>query len=405
MIQKDSAVIQDPVSAIQVFRQALCVARAQYNTTEKILAFLGNVVIISIDSTNCRVRSGASLTYGAEARVMTKKAIFDAEVESSGANEIASQGVKGVVGLTRDAMGQAPPWMRGIIYVAGIGAILCVVSSLFFILTRESAHGFSILLCGFGLLALAIVAFSIILLNKSGEGVPEQPVQPRFGLVWNHFESQIRNQGQTDLSIDSFFCPDSTPTTISRLGVFSILNMWADPRGSSVNVNLVESDSSPYLDLQFFNSPRGWPCAVTIRPAGLKPYKREKGFNFLTLEARVPAPQKKDCLGRVSIRFRILDRLGTDWYRGRGENDYLIQCVEFKPGNEEWSTLSIPLTDGMWKVFSAYGNHRYPRPEPDISDVLLALVVELGADRGNERPGPGKGRIWLRNIRFSECGI
>jgi hypothetical protein len=107
-------------------------------------------------------------------------------------------------------------------------------------------------------------------------------------------------------------------------------------------------------------------------------------------------------LNEVALTFRIVDKIGTQWVRRAAPDVYVNEVVAATDADARWTKISISLTDKKWQVFSAEGNHLYPKTSPDIDDMVLALVVEMGSDRGSERPGPGAGRIMLRNIRLSE---
>lgn len=86
---------------------------------------------------------------------------------------------------------------------------------------------------------------------------------------------------------------------------------------------------------------------------------------------------------------------------GKSQSDLHVKPLQ--PGQGKWQTVSLPLRiKEEWALFQTDGNHLYAGPDgPVFGAMILAVVIVAGAYRGNQEPGPGKGRILVRNLRLS----
>lgn len=231
--------------------------------------------------------------------------------------------------------------------------------------------------------------------GQSGMGI-DLSAYPTLGHIFKRMEE--RKDG--DFLLHTFFCPDTTPVTQTILDYTSLSYLWADPRGSSIAAAIEPNQGVMALHIRFLNEKNTFPANIAIRPAGKHPLKRVLEHNYLCFDGMVPAPLDGE-LADISMSFRFIDKMGTHWSRMKGEDLYENILVSHTP-DEPWKSFAIPLTDDKWRVFNMDGNHRYGKPLPDIGDLILGVVIEFGGDRRDERPGPGKGCVWLRNFRLSD---
>lgn len=74
-----------------------------------------------------------------------------------------------------------------------------------------------------------------------------------------------------------------------------------------------------------------------------------------------------------------------------------------------WHKFSLDLEkNSWWHLFKSDGNYIYGPETPDF-DVITSIIFEVGCSLPSgpaaalaQKPGPGKGRFELRNIRLSE---
>jgi hypothetical protein len=103
----------------------------------------------------------------------------------------------------------------------------------------------------------------------------------------------------------------------------------------------------------------------------------------------------------VGLTFRIYDERGTIWYWGRSEND--LNSKKIDVSNRKWRTIALPLAAEEWRLFASDGNSLYASEKgPEFDQMILALVMVVGGHQGSHEPGPGKGRLLVRNIRFEK---
>lgn len=216
--------------------------------------------------------------------------------------------------------------------------------------------------------------------------------------VLSHIYRKMDENDDADFAIHSLICPDPQPLATPQLNWMNLYSLWADPRGSEIRVSVTEHTTPPEMQVVFFNGKNTYPSNFTIRPGGLHPLQREKEYNHFCYEARIPSIPKESNLDLISMSFRIIDQLGTHWFRMKGDDLYVNETIKQSDDSNGWQRFSIPLYDDKWRVFRADGNFRYSDTAPRIQDMVLAVVIEVGSDRRDERPGPGSGEIHFRNF-------
>ena len=230
---------------------------------------------------------------------------------------------------------------------------------------------------------------------QAGKG-PDLSLYPTLG----HIFQRMEDHKDPDFLLHSFICPDTTPVTHPILDYTSLSYLWADPRGGAISAVIQEHQGGRELHVRFLNEKNTFPANIAIRPAGKHPLQRVREQTYLCFEGMVPKPSENE-LTDISMGVRLIDKMGSHWSRMKGEDLYDNLSVRYTPDGA-WKCFSICLTDDRWRLFNMGGNNRYGKKQPDIGDLILGLVIELGGDRGDERPGPGKGAIRLRNFRLSD---
>jgi hypothetical protein len=302
--------------------------------------------------------------------------------------------------------------------IAVIGLYITFVLSLMALKKEQWAQAFGYSIAGFVLIVLAFLFLSWLqkyLVRRE---------------IWKHFSQQIKEKDE-DFLIHTFSCPnekkhsDSNPDPedvedekVDKHGRLiltakNVLRLWADAEGSAINALIEEENEEKHLQVTFNNHKLKdyFAANITIRPGGDKAYERDKdqdGKNtkrFLKIEAKIPSDINND-LEEVCMCFRIIDRLDTHWFY-KQDGRYIKHIVKFKGDDGKilgWQPFNIDLDNPKkWEeVFSSDGNHRYHRKTPDFDDVILAVVIEMGSVQGQNRPGPGKGRVLIRNPYYSK---
>lgn len=308
---------------------------------------------------------------------------------------------KAIVDLSRIAMDKAPRKAQPSMYVAGVGALLTVLGMVTIAIIGTSSQ--FLWAFGAGIVLLFATLIALAFQERHRTGIVSDAVPILRGPIWDHFGEQMQQHALEDFLVHTFICPQKLPIVApDAIDATSVLRLWADPSGSSISVHLVEEGGVKHFDIRFENSSKGWASNVTIRPGGLHPFQRRPNENFLCFEARVFSPLPKDHLKEVSLCFRIIDRLGTHWFHRQGGDLYFNEVIKDSEDPKTWRSVSIPLTDEKWQKFEHDGNFYYAKAQPDFKEMILALVIEVGSDRNHDRPGPGKGRVLIRNIRFSD---
>lgn len=231
--------------------------------------------------------------------------------------------------------------------------------------------------------------------GSAGQGNPLAKY-PILGHIFNRMEAQKDD----DFLVYTFVCPDTTPVTKTDLDYTSLSYLWADPRGSSIIANLETGKDAMEFNIRFLNEEKTYPSNIAIRPCGKHALKRMPEQNYLCFDAIMPKPCENG-LSTISMSFRLIDKMGTHWTRMKGDDLYENEVIHYG-ADGSWESFCIPLSDGKWRMFKMDGNHRYGKDHPDIEDLIAAVVIEFGSDRREERPGPGKGCIRLRNFRLSD---
>lgn len=203
-----------------------------------------------------------------------------------------------------------------------------------------------------------------------------------------------------ELDLRAIVCPLSqSPSTSPRWEECSIYHLWSDPRGGQIKATFNDNDTPDYLVIEFDNSPEGWAGNVAIRPCGERPYQRN-GQQYLCLDFLLPSPIEAEKSDKVALVFRLYDENASIWYYGRSENNYGVQELRINP-DKKWTTIRLPLAPSQWSPFTADCHHQGKHAKPEFDEVILGVVIVVGSWHGpNKEPGAGKGKVFLRNIRF-----
>jgi len=170
--------------------------------------------------------------------------------------------------------------------------------------------------------------------------------------------------------------------------------MWADVyRGNTVSAMIMEKEP-PELHISFDNKPRSYPSNVAIRPLQERAL-RTKNRTELRFEAQVPDELEEvtGALDRVFLAVRIVNGWNQHWAHGPGNGTYRLIPVD-----QRWTTIALPLESDHWWRFTSDGNHCLGPIDPDLT-LLGPVILEFGGD-GVGRPGPGRGRVAIRNFHL-----
>lgn len=250
------------------------------------------------------------------------------------------------------------------------------------------------------LVGVVIVLFTKARFFESETATPKTALEEHP--VLSHIYRRMNDNDDADFAIHSLICSEPRPRSSPYLDWMNIYSLWADPRGSEIRVSVSENISPPEMQVVFFNEKNTYPGNFTLRPCGLHPMQREKLHNHFCFEARIPSIPHENNLDIISMSIRFIDQLGTQWFRMKGDDVYVNETIRKSEDSDAWQLISIPLYDDRWRVFKADGNSRYSDTAPRIQEMLLAVVIEVGSDRRDERPGEGRGEIHFRNFQLKQ---
>jgi hypothetical protein len=189
---------------------------------------------------------------------------------------------------------------------------------------------------------------------------------------------------------------DDKPSTTTICDVCCVHVMWADPRGNSVSVKLLEGEGNCIIN--FNNEFPDFPSDVTIRPSGHQPLSNSNQDGTICHSMLVIRVQNISATDAVSVGFRIVDRLGTHWFYAKGPDYYMV--TNLAPGEAKDAKCNLGNTK-WWMLFPPDGNSKYKADYPNFS-IIPAIVIEVGGPNGNRRPGIGKGSILVKGIYLKD---
>jgi hypothetical protein len=313
-------------------------------------------------------------------------------------------GAKEIFDLVSKGIDQAPPIFRPVLVIAGLGSLITFAVGMGLISARQHELGYKIAIASLVFLCVTLGCVVILVRfgHRSTQAKESKPAKEIPAVATGTAAESDKKPAAPDAVLRAICCPKHEPTAPAKLDAYSVYHLWADPRGSSIKATFNDDDAPDYLILEFENKRQGWASNVTLRPCGLSPYLRGKEDRYLCLEFLLPGPIDADPMDRVALSFRIYDENGTIWFLGQNENDLAIKQVKTGAKNK-WSTLSLPLDPTLWKPFNGDGNNLSRSPTPAINEMILAVVLVVGAWQGaNKEPGAGKGKLLVRNIRFEK---
>ena len=328
--------------------------------------------------------------------------------------EASQDSVKHVTQLVSKGLEKSPPWLTPLLVIAGlVGIITCFIAPLL-IFIGQPQHGYYIALASFVFFGIALVCFlmAIYIGKRAGSeqagstsvsqgSISKTTECPTNAPLLSQVCNLVKSGQHEDILVRRFCCPKDQPTSPSRLDQYSVYHLWADPRGGSIKVSLSDTYKPDHLIIDFENGPSCWAGNVTLRPCGLNPYAKTSEHRYLCIDFQVPTPTRTDDLEKVGVAFRLYDERGTIWYWGRSENDLVTK--EINASTDKWPTVALPLDSGEWRLFESDGDHVYSNQKgPVFNRMILAVVIVVGGYLGNREPGPGKGRILVKNIRFEK---
>jgi hypothetical protein len=190
---------------------------------------------------------------------------------------------------------------------------------------------------------------------------------------------------------------------------------WANTATTpSSEINAQVYSQNKFLTVSFNTHSIGG-ANIAIRASSDVARIRENRMRYLCFDIRLRQDDKSDS-DNVEIGFRIVNGWLQHWeYSTMSREGYiklLLQSIGTRSSDENttnWETFRLDLENpDLWHLFPSDGNYLYGPKSLDFS-VIASIIFEVGCRSSQKtegalalKPGPGKGKFDLRNIRLSQ---
>lgn len=183
----------------------------------------------------------------------------------------------------------------------------------------------------------------------------------------------------------------------------------------SSKINAQVKPNNQFLTISFETFTTGG-ANIAIRPAGDTARFRQNRMRYLCFDMRL-RKEVEDDSDDVEVGFRIVNGLLQHWEYSTMQREGYIKIllkqfgmwsVEDKANN--WETFHLDIEDpNNWHLFISDGNYCYGSDSADFT-IISSFIIEVGCRMEGTRqaqalalkPGTGKGKFDLKNIRLSE---
>lgn len=182
---------------------------------------------------------------------------------------------------------------------------------------------------------------------------------------------------------------------------------WADTSKnppSKISARLDRQDN--FLTVLFESHSTGG-TNIAIRPSHDIARLKEDRYRYLAFDMKLRKEDEDDS-ENVEVSFRVVNGWLQHWLYSRRSNEGFIKA-KLNPGNaSKWQTFYLDLeTSEIWQLFDSDGNYKYGPGEAKF-DIITSVIFEFGCGVEQEsggienKPGPGKSKVDIRNIRLTE---
>lgn len=153
---------------------------------------------------------------------------------------------------------------------------------------------------------------------------------------------------------------------------------------------------------------------VAIRASGDIARFRANKMRYLCFDMRLRKDDESDS-DNVEVGFRVVNGWLQHWQYSDMPNEGYIKALLKQycklTADEKvrtWTTFSLDLeSTEKWHIFTADGNYMYGLDSADFQ-IISTIIFEVGCREKEkegalaQKPGPGKGKVDIANIRLSE---
>lgn len=205
-----------------------------------------------------------------------------------------------------------------------------------------------------------------------------------------------------------FHSPVFQDFTMRGGNINAVSFFWADTSKkppSKISARLDREDN--FLTVLFESHSTGG-TNIAIRPSHDIARLKEDKYRYLAFDMKLRKEDEDDS-ENVEVSFRVVNGWLQHWLYSRKSSKEGFLKAKLNPSNAtKWQTFYLDLeTPQLWQLFDSDGNYKYG-PDKAKFDIITSVIFEFGCGVEQElggiedKPGPGKGKVDIRNIRLTE---
>ncbi len=205
-----------------------------------------------------------------------------------------------------------------------------------------------------------------------------------------------------------FHSPVFQDFTIRGGNINAVSFFWADTSKNPPSKISARLDRQANFLTVLFESHSTGGTNIAIRPSNDIARLKEDKYRYLAFDMQLRKEDEDDS-ENVEVSFRVVNGWLQHWlYSRKSSKEGFIKAKLNRGNASTWQTFYLDLeTSNLWQLFDSDGNYKYG-PVKAKFDVITSVIFEFGCGVQQElggiedKPGPGKSKVDIRNIRFTQ---